>query len=92
MVEVVGQAFDDAFGKVLLLGIGVEGFFFVRVGDEAQFQQGCRHVGVQEDVEVGRLDAAVGKVRRLHVLKVDVVGQTVVIRGLAVVIGRDAAC
>ncbi len=26
MVEVVGQAFDDAFGEVPLLGIGVEGF------------------------------------------------------------------
>ena len=38
MVEVIGQAFDDAFGEVLLLSIGVEGFFFTRVGDEAQFQ------------------------------------------------------
>ena len=38
MVEVIGQAFDDAFSEVLLLGIGVEGFFFTRVGDEAQFQ------------------------------------------------------
>ena len=47
---------------------------------------------MQEDVEVGRLDAAVGEVRRLHVLKVDVVGQTVVIRGLTVVISRNAAC
>ena len=26
MVEVVGQAFDDAFSEVLLLGIGVEAF------------------------------------------------------------------
>ena len=92
MVEVVGQAFDDAFGEVLLLGIGVEGSFFIWIGDEAQFQQGSRHVGVQEDVEVGRLDAAVGEVRGLHILKVDVVGQTVVIGGLAVVIGCDTTC
>ena len=78
--------------KLLLLRFRIESLFFTRVRDEAQFKERRRHIGMQEDVEVGRLDTAVREVRRLHVLKVDVVGQTVVIRGLTVVIGCDAAC
>ena len=47
---------------------------------------------MQEDVEVGRLDAAVREVGGLHVLKVDVVGQAVIIRCLAVVVSGDTTC
>ena len=91
MIKVVRQPFYNAFGKVLLLSLCIEGLFFARIGDEAQFEERRRHVGMQEDVEVGRLDTAVREVRRLHVLLVNVVGQAVIIRRLAVVIGRDTA-
>ena len=91
MIKVVRQPFYNAFGKVLLLSVRIKSLFFTRIGDEAQFEERRRHVGMQEDVEIGRLDTAVREVRRLHVLLMNVVGQAVIIRRLAVVIGRDTA-
>lgn len=74
MIEIIGQPFDDAFGKILLLLFRIEGPFFRRVGNEAQFQKDGRHIRMEQHVEIRRPRASVGELRRLHVLVVDVLG------------------
>ena len=46
---------------------------------------------MEQHVEISRPRASVGELRRLHVLIVDVLGQAVIMRRLAVVIRRHAA-
>lgn len=90
IIEIISQALYNAFGKVLLLCFCIQGFFFTWIGNKAQFQQRCRHVRMEQDVEISRPYAPVLEIRRLHILIVNILGKAGVVGCLAVVISRYA--